>query len=399
MGVTSAVLLYVGAAFVAALALTPVVRLLALRAHAVARPSTDRWHKRPTALWGGVAIALGTAAGLAVATRFADDAWAGDAASLGTSPVFGVVLSAVFMFVAGLVDDMVRLKPQAKFLLQLVAGVILLSFGAVLPITPWFVVNIVATLFWFVAVTNAFNLLDGLDGVAAGVGSIAAFFLGLTFARLGAWGHAALAWSLAGATLGFVRYNFNPASIFMGDAGSLFIGSVLAGLVASLPAAASTSLISVLFVPLAIVAVPLLDTSLVTVTRLLAGRPISEGGLDHSTYRLIALGLSERQVALLFYGFAGVGGVVAMVLTRLDSGLGYVLGTAFLGAMSLLAAYLGHVQVTAPHRLRQMRPVTVLVRSLFYRRRLGEILLDAALIAVAYYGAYRLRFDGALPPD
>src|SRR5207302_1149020 len=85
----------------------------------------------PTALWGGVAIVLGTAAGLAVATRFADDAWAGDAASLRTSPVFGVVLSAVFMFGAGLVDDMVRLKPQAKFLLQLVAGVILLSLGGV----------------------------------------------------------------------------------------------------------------------------------------------------------------------------------------------------------------------------------------------------------------------------
>src|SRR2546430_2917104 len=177
MGVTAAVLLYVGAAFVAALALTPVVRLLALRAHAVARPSTDRWHKRPTALWGGVAIALGTAAGLAVATRFADDAWAGDAASLGTSPVFGVVLSAGFMFVAGLVDDMVRLKPQAKFLLQLVAGVILLSFGAGLSVTPLVVVNIVATLFWFVALTHAFDLLGGLDGGAARGGAIAALYV------------------------------------------------------------------------------------------------------------------------------------------------------------------------------------------------------------------------------
>src|SRR5256885_16506679 len=113
MGVTSAVLLYVGAAFVAALALTPVVRLLALRAHAVARPSTDRWHKRPTALWGGVAIALGTAAGLAGATRFADDAWAGDAAALGTGPGFGVGLSAGFQLGAGLGVDMGPLRPPA----------------------------------------------------------------------------------------------------------------------------------------------------------------------------------------------------------------------------------------------------------------------------------------------
>jgi UDP-GlcNAc:undecaprenyl-phosphate GlcNAc-1-phosphate transferase len=174
---------------------------------------------------------------------------------------------------------------------------------------------------------------------------------------------------------------------------------VLAGLVASSPTVASASLVSVLFVPLAIVAVPLLDTTLVTVTRVLAGRPIYEGGLDHSTYRLIALGLSERQVAVLLYGFAAGGGIVAMGLTRLDSGLGYLLGTAFLVAMSLLAAYLGHIKVSAPAQVRRMKPVTVLVRSLFYRRRLAEILLDASLITVAYYGAYRLRFDGALPPE
>ena len=399
MSVFVAIAVIVGASLAVALILTPAVRSFALRVGAVTRPSADRWRKLPTALLGGVVIVFATATGIAVATLFVGDGWAVHPLALEMRPALGVGLAAALMFSVGLVDDVVRLRPQAKFLPQLVAGVTLLSLGSVLHVTPWYVVNVVATLFWFVALTNAFNLLDGLDGVAAGVGAIAAFFLGLTFARAGAWWHASVAWSLAGATLGFVRYNFNPASIFMGDSGSLFLGSVLAGLVAASPTAASASLVSVLFVPLAIVAVPLLDTTLVTVTRVLAGRPIYEGGLDHSTYRLIALGLSERQVAVLLYGFAAVGGVVAMGLTRLDSGLGYVLGTAFLVAMSLLAAYLGHIRVSAPAQVRRMKPVTVLVRSLFYRRRLAEILLDASLITVAYYGAYRLRFDGALPPE
>ena len=111
--------------------------------------------------------------------------------------------------------------------------------------TPWFAANVLVTLFWFVAVTNAFNLLDNMDGVAAGVATIASLFLGFAFADQGAWLRTALAWSLAGATLGFLRYNFKPASVFMGDAGSLFIGSALAGLVVTSPTALSGSLVSV----------------------------------------------------------------------------------------------------------------------------------------------------------
>jgi len=303
------------------------------------------------------------------------------------------------MFFVGLVDDLVKLRAQSKFLCQLLAGVILVSLGAVLPLTPSYGANVLVTLFFFVALTNAFNLLDGLDGVAAGVGAVASFFLGLTFAKQGAWGHASVAWSLTGASLGFLRYNFHPASIFMGDSGSLFIGSVLAGLVVSLPNSSSGSLVSVLFVPLAIVAVPLVDTTLVTVTRILAGRPISHGGLDHSTYRLIALGLSESQVAVLLYAFAVAGGLVAMFLTGLDHGLGLLLGTAFLAAMSLLAAYLGRIQIAEASDGHRARAVTLLARNLLYKRRIGEILLDVVLITLAYYGAYRLRFDEALPPQ
>jgi len=388
-----------GTSVLAALVATPLVRKLAFRVRVLANPASDRWHKQPTALLGGVAIVLATGVGLAAATLLVGNGWAVRVESAIARPALGVGLSATLMFLVGLVDDVVRLRAQTKFLYQLLAGVTLVSLGAVLPLTPWYVANVLITLFWFVALTNAFNLLDGLDGVAAGVGTIASFFLGISFARQGAWLHASLAWSLTGATLGFLRYNFHPASIFMGDAGSLFIGSVLAGLVVSSPTSATASLVSVLFVPLAIVAVPLVDTTLVTVTRLLAGRPISQGGLDHSTYRLIALGLNESQVALLLCAFAAAGGLVAIFLARLDSGLGLLLGTAFVVAMSLLAAYLGRMQVATPGEAPTAKAVTLLARNLVYKRRLGELLLDVVLITLAYYGAYRLRFDNELPAN
>jgi UDP-GlcNAc:undecaprenyl-phosphate GlcNAc-1-phosphate transferase len=312
-------------------------------------------------------------------------------------PLVGVGLSAVLMFVVGVIDDIRHLRPQLKFILQTLAGVVLVNFGGLLPLTPWYGANVVVTLFWFVGVTNAFNLLDNMDGIAAGVAALAAGFLGITFITQGAWSHAAIAWAVGGAALGFLRYNFPPASIFMGDAGSLFLGSALAGLAVASPTAASGSLVSVLFVPLTIVAVPVLDTALVTITRTLAGQPISQGGRDHSAHRLVALGLGEWQVAVLLYGFATVCGLVALLLTGLDRGLGMLLGTGFLIAMGLLAAYLGRLQVAQPGKGRQPPAVTLLVGTLLYKRRLVELMLDVALVTIAYYGAFRLRFDGALP--
>src|SRR5881394_1519073 len=221
MSVVLAIIAIVGVSLVAALIFTPVARALARRVGAVTEPSCDRWQKPPTPLFGGVAIALATVAGLVTASLIVGDGWAVRLVGTGARPALGLAISAVLMLIVGLVDDLWSMRPPVKFLLQILAGVSLLSLGGVLQLTQSYVVNAVATLFWFVALTNAFNLLDGLDGIAAGIAAIAAFFLGLTFARQGAWAHAAFTWALTGAALGFLRYNFNPASIFLGDAGSL----------------------------------------------------------------------------------------------------------------------------------------------------------------------------------
>jgi len=393
----AAAILVAALSLAVALAVTPAVRALARSLGLIARPTADRWHQRPTALMGGIAIAAGTLVGVVAWFTIAAFGWSPEFTAAHPWPR-AVAASAAFMFGVGLVDDLVRLRPQLKFLLQLLAGVVLVAAGATFALTPWHLINVLATVFWFVALTNAFNLLDNMDGVAAGVGAIAALFLGVTFAFQGAWLHAAVAWSLAGAALGFLRYNFQPASIFMGDAGSLFIGSLLAGLVMTSPASASGSLVAVLFVPLAIVAVPIVDTALVAVTRALASRPISRGGKDHSTHRLVALGLAERQVALLLYGFAAVGGAVGLLLMGLDLALGLMLGTIFLVALSLLAAYLGRLQVGYPDKAPGWKPATIVATELLYKRRLAAMLLDVVLVSVAYYGAFRLKFEGGAAP-
>jgi UDP-GlcNAc:undecaprenyl-phosphate GlcNAc-1-phosphate transferase len=383
---------------VAGLLLTPLARMAAVRAGLISRPVSDRWHQEPTAMLGGVAVGCAAVLGVLATWFFLKSFSPADLPATIPPPLIGVAVSALMLFAVGIFDDIAHLRAQPKFVLQLVAGVALVSFGAVFQLTPWYLVNIVLTLFWFVAVTNAVNLLDNMDGVAAGVTAIASLFLGFASFSAGSVFQAAICWCITGAALGFLFYNFNPASIFMGDAGSLFLGACLAGLAVCTPNQGTRSVVSVLFVPLSIVAVPILDTVLVTVTRTLAGRAISQGGRDHSTHRLVALGLSERYVALLLYTFAAIGGLVALTLTDLDRGVGLLVGAVFLVCLSLFAAYLGRLRVYQSETEAPQKAITLLVANLLYKKRLAEILLDSVLIAVAFYCAFLLRFDGAIPP-
>ena len=392
-------ILAVAVSLVAGLALTPVARLAAIRAGLISRPVSDRWHQNPTAMLGGVAVGFASVLGVLAAWFIFRSLSPGELPAQIPAPLIGVAVSALMLFAVGVFDDVAHLRAQPKFVLQLVAGVALVSFGAVFQLTPWYIVNIVLTLFWFVAVTNAVNLLDNMDGVAAGVTAIASLFLGVASFSAGAVFQATICWCITGAALGFLYYNFNPASIFMGDAGSLFLGACLAGLAVCTPNQGTRSVVSVLFVPLSIVAVPILDTVLVTVTRTLAGRAISQGGRDHSTHRLVALGLAERHVALLLYAFAVVGGLVALTLTDMDRGVGLLVGAAFMVGLSLFAAYLGRLRIYQSESEAPQKAITLLAANLLYKKRLAEILLDSVLIAVAFYCAFLLRFDGAVPPD
>ena len=295
-------LLPIALSFAAALALTPAVRALARRIGMVARPKADRWHTRPTALLGGLAIfaAVALAALLFVPK---------------TPQVVAVLVASGFMFALGLVDDLLNLKPYQKLIGQIVCAAGVVACRLVLPWTGLLPVDMAITMVWLVGITNAVNLLDNMDGLAAGIAAIASAFLALNFLGNGQADEAMLLGIFGAALVGFLVYNSNPASIFMGDCGSLFIGFFLASAALISPTGGRTrSFLPVLAVPVLCLFVPIFDTMLVMVLRKLAGRAVSRGGRDHTSHRLVTLGLSERRAVFMLYGLATLSGALAMVV-------------------------------------------------------------------------------------
>jgi UDP-GlcNAc:undecaprenyl-phosphate GlcNAc-1-phosphate transferase len=254
------------------------------------------------------------------------------------------------------------------------------------------------TAIWIVGLTNAFNLLDNMDGLAGGIALIAAIYLAFLFYQQGDTQHAIMSLALAGALAGFLLHNFYPAAIFMGDAGSLFIGAALSLLTVHAQGQAS-NIFSLIAIPTCILLVPILDTALVTLTRLLRGQPISQGGRDHASHRLVTLGLSEPQAVLLLYLMATIAGASAVLIKGLSYSLSLVVLPFVLLSFTLFTAYLAQVEVVSEEEHRQklaQKKLTVLLTTLTYKRRLLEVMLDFFVISFAYYLAFGLRFDFAL---
>ncbi len=395
-------------AFLGALALslclTPVVRTFAFRTGRVALPKDTRWHKKETALMGGVAIFVSTMA-----------VWLTTAALLGWEnfgkPYLPVALCASGMFVLGLIDDLLTMDPQHKLAGQIVLTSILVFLGFRLEWTSYKTIDLFVSILWIVGITNAFNLLDNMDGLSAGVACIAALFTFLLhLSSPGAASPAAvllMTASYLGALLGFLVYNFNPASIFMGDAGSLFIGFVMACLMTmggSVHAVGGNvaNLLSVIAIPVLIVFIPIVDTGFVSFTRKLFRRPISQGGKDHSSHRMVAIGLSEKKAVLVLYGFSVASGLIALAIRHLNLSLTLVLIAFYLLFVLFFWIYLGRVKVYSEKSILSEESASVLTPLLVqitYRRRLFEVLLDGVLISVAYYTAYLLRFEGQVGED
>jgi UDP-GlcNAc:undecaprenyl-phosphate/decaprenyl-phosphate GlcNAc-1-phosphate transferase len=355
-------------------------RPLAHRIGVVARPRGDRWHQRPIPLLGGLALAAGTLAAVAP--------WVDPGA-----PLFVIVVGAAASVMVGLLDDLRPLKPQTKLTAQLLVAAAAVSTGLRLPVTGVIWLDVLVSLLWLVALSNAFNLLDNMDGLAAGVAAIAALAHAVLFAATGETAAAALAVALGGACVGFLVYNSHPASMFMGDAGSLFLGFTVGGL--SLVASAGTPAGSpmALLLPALIVLVPIFDSAFVTVHRLAAGRPISQGGRDHASHRLVAAGFSERQAVAALYAAAGVSAVVALATARYgiaDSGV--AIGLLGVGVL-LFGVFLGRVGGDTAAEAGGDHVKRRLPNASSYGRQAGAFAIDLLLVALAYYAAYRLRFE------
>lgn len=368
------------------LLLTLAVRAVAHALGAVAAPRRDRWHRRPTALLGGVAIYLTFVAG-----------------SLTFAPhvpgVRLILLGGTLLFLSGLADDFLHLKPYVKLVVQLVVAGVVVYFGRRLPWTHYEAVNILITMLWLVGITNAVNLLDNMDGLAGGVTVIACAFLTATFLLNGQVAQAMLPAVLGGAVLAFLCFNAPPATIFMGDCGSLLLGFVLSAMALLSDYDRTRNLGAVLCTPVLILLIPIFDTCVVTATRKLAGRPISRGGRDHTSHRLVALGLSERRAVWLLYALAAGAGTLALLVRelRLEVLLWFIpsTGLVLLG----LGIYLGRVRVYEAQEPPAGNTIITALAYFPYKRRVLEILLDVTLTALAYYGAYLLRGDGGVTPE
>jgi len=369
--------------FALAVALTPVVRMLARRLGFIAKPKTDRWHKKPTAMMGGVAIWLSVILTYLVFVPHTSTGWV-------------VVGAASFLFLVGLVDDWLHIKPYQKLIGQVIGAAVVVNYGLVLPWTRSLTTDMVITIFWLIGITNAINLLDNMDGLATGIAAIASAFLTLNLVTSGQITEALMLGVFTAALLGFLIYNSNPASIFMGDSGSMFIGFFLAGAaLINVAGGRSRSFVPVLAVPILVLFIPIFDTTFVTILRKLSGRAASQGGRDHTSHRLVALGLSEKRAVLLLYGLAAMSGVLALMVREIKPDVGIALLAIFTLGLTLLGVYLAGVKgydVEEQVRTAPDKPLYAFLIDFSYKRRIFEVLLDVVLVALAYWSAYAIQF-------
>lgn len=368
----------------------PWVRRWAVRLKMVAKPREDRWHPNPTPLMGGAAI------GMAVWAVFLG-AWALGLIEKDLGKIFGLMSLTFLLGLVGMADDKKPLAPQTKLLVQIVLASLVVFLGYEI---QWFVsktANRFWSILWVVAITNAFNLLDNMDGLSAGVAAIACVFLMLVEALSGRPLqpiHLVLM-GLLGALLGFLIYNFHPASIFMGDCGSLPVGFFLAAATTQSHMAQQGPLVPILAVPVFIFCLPLFDMGFVSVMRTLFGRSISTGGRDHTSHRLVAIGLSERNAVLFLYGFSAIGGVLALLMALQP--IGTLPGVFVFVLLSLfLAVHLAHVRTYGPGEksiLERSDTLTVLWIQWTYKKRVFEVVLDVFMIAFVYWLSYVLRYE------
>ena len=376
----SSVLVFVVAAVVG-VAAGDVVRRVATRRGAVVPPTQDRWHRRSTPTFGGLAIAIGTLAGFASGGTYSWDALV----------VLGV---AAAMLVVGWIDDRFRLTPLAKLVASLAAAAFVLyalTFLRGRPVSP---AATVLAVIWFAGIVHALNLLDNMDGLAGGVGLIAAAAFSIVYGdRLGA-STAVMLWGLAGSLAGFLVWNRHPARLFMGDCGSLFIGSMLAGASLLTVVDSNQPMLDSMGVAL-VLAVPLFDTGFVLLLRRLAGRPATRGGTDHVSHRLVSLGLSEPRGVASLYVIGASGAALAWAVRH--GGISSVpFAALFAVVILLIGIYLARVPAYDGEDFLALQKTSFapLLSDLHFRWHAAEVLLDVALIAFCFYASYRIRFEG-----
>jgi UDP-GlcNAc:undecaprenyl-phosphate/decaprenyl-phosphate GlcNAc-1-phosphate transferase len=378
------------AAFAVSLAVLSLLLRSPLGARFVAVPEGERWREQPTPLFGGVGIYAGFVAGVAVALAAGIISWNGE---LG-----GILGGVTIVFVAGLVDDLWHLSPIAKLAAQITAAVVVLASGLNVEIVGNDVLAWGLGLLWLVGITNAFNLLDNMDGLAATLAIVSCGY----FAIDALTEHEnetvlALAIALGLGCAGFLPFNLRPqrgAAVYMGDSGSMVIGFGLASLALAASWTVAGTTAATILLPLLVLAIPILDTTLVTIARLVEKRPVTQGGRDHTSHRLVYYGLSETKAVLLLAIVASAIGATALAYNVLDNGRLTAIGVL---VTFVLLVQFGSFLSDLEERTRRgvEGPEPSLWRALIFEpRRLVEVFADFVLICLSFLVAYALAVDG-----
>lgn len=298
-------------ALAAAYFITPRVKELAIKAGALDAPDARKVHTIPTPRMGGLAIYFGFILAVLSSMHINHE-------------IMGLLLGGTVILAVGVIDDIKQLSAKTKLLGQIVAAAVLILFDIRIewltnPFGDMIYVNYLSiplTILWVVGLTNTVNLIDGLDGLAAGVSTIASVTILLVALQQNFWTVAILTAALAGSALGFLQHNFNPAKIFMGDTGSMFLGYMLAAvsILGTVKSAATIALV----VPIVALGLPIMDTAFAIIRRYMSGRPIFKPDKGHLHHRLLAMGLTQKQAVLLMYVISGCLGVSAIALTEVS---------------------------------------------------------------------------------
>jgi UDP-GlcNAc:undecaprenyl-phosphate GlcNAc-1-phosphate transferase len=379
---------------IVAFSVTATVLWLLLRSPAgrrfVAVPSDERWHEQPTPTFGGIGIFAGFLAGVLLALAVGAAEWSGQLA--------GILAGTSIVFVAGVVDDLWRLSPVAKLAAQITAAVVVLASGLTVEIVQNDVFAWALGLLWLVGITNAFNLLDNMDGLAATLALVACAY----FAIDAVTEHSSdtvlvLALSLGLACAGFLPFNLRPrrgAAVFMGDSGSQVLGFGLASLALAASWTVAGTTLATILLPLLVLAIPILDTTLVTIARLVDKRPVTQGGRDHTSHRLVYYGLSETKAVLLLAIVASAIGATALAYNVLDNGRLTAVGVLVTFVILVqFGSFLSDLEERSRRGVEGPEPS--LWRALVHEpRRLLEVFVDFTLICSSFFVSYLLAVGG-----
>ncbi|MBF0361079.1 MAG: hypothetical protein HQK49_08715 [Oligoflexia bacterium] len=411
-------------AFLSTYLLTHLIIKICHRYDYLAYPRESRWHKKPTALYGGAGFVLVTSLLLFGFLKFAPTSFVSTPISSiisfnkGASPYAGLLFGSFIIFLFGLIDDIYKLKPHYKLLGQLLSVAVATYFGLIVtyfessPIFSFFI-----TMIWFLGISNAFNLLDNMDGLSSGVAITAAAIIIVHSFFQHNFTVMFVAIIFASSLAGFWPLNKNPAKVFMGDCGSQFIGFFLAGLAIIGTWKDISNLFITLFFPIMILAIPIFDTTYVSIMRKFHGRKITDGGKDHLSHRLVAIGLSEKRAVniLIILGF-GIGITTLFVLHNFGQYLSLALFPFIIIAFSVIGIFLSQINVynvpaTVPmpnflissskllfNKFRNLTKGESFFNFDFfvvYKRRFAEVTGDIILLFMSLFFAYNLRFENS----